>query len=230
MNKLPLNIIFSITPEDIKSEKYVILIKDYQDKLGNLDIFYGLFAHVKVSKETKALLPDVIDYLYHNDIRPIVSETKPTDGLFVDIVKCTDLYQSLAEPQLHVAPYTILANSKYTITSTTRDLSTFLHAAVSILSANKEVLTVGFLPHVSLIHRKPMNETCDYADVFMLDYPAIFRTRDMWLASYFSMPAFNNQSSSNKFDSVLSNVLKNFGPNPVKFLYFNPSLALLTTL
>lgn len=228
---LPINLIFSIQPMDIESVKYKTLIEYYKNlRPDGFDGFYNVFAQVNVSENTKKLLPDVIDFLYDNDIHPIVQEVKTTDLLFADASRCRNLYYLFSDKLVSVAPYSIFVNSKTKITPTISDVHSFVQTAIQLLHNNPELVSVGFVPHVCNFQKHPVNTYCDAANNFYLDNNPVFRTRDLWLTAYLTLSSFNNMASSGKLDEALSNVLRNFGPNPHKFMYFNPSAAILTTV
>ncbi len=228
MSQLPLQLLFWIDAASIRSGTYRTTIAHYITQLRERSGFSGCHpesfpnlplphAYVRLTDAEKPLLPDVIDFLYENGVEPIVEDGAQLRGR-------TDLLALLERPELQRpdGPYLFaVKGDKRVEPGTGQNLRNILHGAVSTLHTTQAVTSVGFAAPAGSMQ---VNDT--FAAVPAATYPAVFRTRDLYLAALLAhgRPApFMGEA-----DAPALQVLSAFSHHGYRHLAFAPTVASLT--
>lgn len=223
MSHLPLQLLFWIDAASIRSGRYRETIGSYHEQLVLRGGFSGCpstsfpdmplpHAYVRLTDAEKPLLPDVLDWLYEHDVEPIVEDGAQLRGR-------TDLLALLERPELQRpdGPFVFVVKGDKRVVSPGQNLRAVLTGAVQTLHSTQAVTSVGF----SAAGGQPVNDT--FAAVPAATYPAVFRTRDLYLAALLShgQPApFMGEADTPAF-----NILNAFSHHPYRHLAFNRSIA-----
>lgn len=187
-----MNLVFSISPQSIKSGAYAKTIADYRAKSGgSFAPFSSAFAQVTV--DDKASFPDVIDTLLDYDIRPFVG----------------DLHGFLNDNRLHADPYTLIVRGDTYATSLVS-----VAGAVQVLATNKDVLAIE-LPTIipNFGDRIGSFIKCDSFSF----QPSVLRTRDLWIAGQGAAAlAHSNPTASQEV--LFNHALSTLTSHPLRFL------------
>ena len=211
---LPLNIVFLI---DVASKPtYQHTIGSYRAALnGFADV--SAFAHVKVNNATKSQLPDIVDFLYDSDVKPLVSDGETAPFTFTQF---KDVFTTANFDLLHGNPYTLFVNRDAPVSPKDANFKDHLIQSMNVLATNKDIMTVSIVPlgtggeTFTKIETAPMRST-------------IMRTRDWYLTA--KLTYINQQQiGTSIYDAAFNNILQTLSQHPYKNLALNPSLVSLT--
>lgn len=226
MNKLPLNIIFFISTSGHFDhlDVYKTTIKHYKAKLGgSLDVFQNAFAHIKVKPNQRDRLPEIIDFLLENNIKPIVTEGEWSRGLAHGQAYISDIFKVFNTEEVHSAPYSFWVEDDSPINVKQDNLYSYLSTAVSILGSNKDIVNIRFQRDGIQDASQPINNFLNRVETFDFQ-PNIGRTRDLFLAAkaLVDHPAtFANVQCEAAFYATS----KPLTHSPIGFLCFNPKIV-----
>lgn len=218
---IPLQPIFWIDSTTLRTGRYRDLITDYRTKLtaavgqpGDGTPWSGLprpLAFIRLTDADKPLLSDCIDHLLANDVQPIAQ-----DGTHPKERGQTDLHWLLDRPEADRTPFVFFVREPVRIQPANGNaLLAILQQAVQTLHSHKQVLSVGFPSVFSFLPIQQVSELYSVAPT--LKWPAVLRTRDLYLAA---------SLAGNQNDPL--QVLGAFSGNPAKHLAFAAAVA--TTL
>jgi len=223
--QLPLSLVFfTSTAGHFGYSTLETTIKHYRSKLnGNLDIFQQRFCHIKVRPDEKNKLPDIIDVLLDNDIKPIVTEGTWNRGLNHGNAYLADQYKVYSTQELHNIPYVFSVEDDSPIHIKSGQLSQYLEAAVNTLSSNKDILTIRFQRDGVSNQTWPVNDLLHRVDTYDFQ-PAISHIKYLYLGAKIvndNAAHFANTQCEAAF-RIASDILSN---HPYRYLCFNPELA-----
>lgn len=227
MNTLPLQVLFHFDSASLKRwterpGRYRETVEHYHAALkadlfpGTAQPWYnltGAHAYLQLTDADKPLLPDVIDTLLEHDIAPFAQ-----DGTQVKERGSSHQLHMLDRSEILRVPYTLLVKGDARVLpSQGTSLSQILEAAVQLLHANHQVVSVGFGAGFSFLPAQPVNATFDVAQ--SLRWPAIVRTRDLYLAGLLGL---------RNGGAAAEDVVGAFSNNPARHLAFNSAIARTT--
>lgn len=183
--KLPLNLVFFLTTAGHFGHLnvYQTTVKHYRAKLGgSLDLFQNRFAHIKVRKAEQDRLPDMIDFLLDNDIKPVVTGGEWARGLSHGAGILEDVHRVFNREDVHAAPFSFWVESDSPINvKTGGTLAEYLSTAVAVVNGNKDILSIRF-QREGVGRGTPISDLFDMVSTWDFQ-PTVARTRDLWLAS-----------------------------------------------
>lgn len=210
-----LNIAFLISSAELKNGD-----RNYRDTISSYKIGPGAMppvAYIKLPEHQKDLLPDVIDWLYNNDIRPIVA-TEGFNALILPQQERTkDILALFSHPEVNRHAYTLFVGGGWKVS--TINAFECLDSARSLLATTPSILSVAFESAQATTSTNHFL-TCPS----LTSRPVIVRTRDMMLAAKLAVDnAAQLQALSS--EQAISNMMGMFSYSPYKHLCFNPSVA-----
>lgn len=182
---LPLQILFWIDSQSLRAGTYRSIISHHHALLQqtNSTPWAGLprpLAYISCLTEAdKIALPDCIDCCYDHDIAIHVR-----DDAQIQERGITEMLHVLDRRELQSTPYALLLKGDARIQPSSATLSQILLAAANLLHSNHHVVTVGFPNTFGLVSTQPISETFILAP--SVRWPAVARTRDLYLAALFA--------------------------------------------
>lgn len=211
-----LTIVFLIASSQLKDgeRNYQKMIDAYKEACGGA--FPGIpLAYIKLPEKETALLPDIIDYLYDNDIKPVVATEGFEARVFPQLERTKDVFKIFSMPSLLQSTYTLFVDGPFRIK--TDQLFNHLSSSVSMLTLNPLILSVAFDSSVLKIAGGEQFIVCPS----LTSRPIVTRTRDLMIASKLAVDnAAQLQSISS--EQAISNMMRLFSAHPYRFLAFNP--------
>lgn len=218
MNKNLLTVAFFISSDEIAEGE-----RDYKKTITNYRLSLGgkfnppAVAYIKLPEDHKELLPDIVDFMYDNDVMPIAVSEGFEVKLFPEQEKCKDILGFFNQKELYMSMYTFFVIGGWKVAA--EQVGQCVGNAISILESNDEILTVGFMTP---------NQTGQQVGNFMIDNfnfrPFIGRTRDIKLVAKF-VSATANQFAGATAENAFGAVFNGFSYHPLKFLAYNPQVA-----
>lgn len=225
MNKLPINfVMFTSTSGHFGFDTYKTTVKHYKSKLGgSLNIFQQLFAHIKVKPTERDRLPEIIDFLLENDIKPIVTEGHWERGLSHGHEYLKDQFKVYNTDELHLAPYTFFTEDDEPLNIRQGTASDYITTAINVLASNKDVLNIRFQRDGVQNITNPINNILNRVDTTDFQ-PFIARTRDLFLIAKGLRD--NSEALQNvQCEAAFKIVSDSLSYSPIRHLCFNPALV-----
>jgi hypothetical protein len=216
----PFNIAFIISSQEIRDGD-----RSYQKTITNYRLtFGGTFpcipvAYVKIPEHEKNLLPDIIDFLLDNDVKPIIVEEGFDAKVFPQQERSKDIFKLFSTNDIQNYPYTLFVGNGWLI-RTSRDAKECVMAGVLLLSQNKDILSVAFED----TNIKGSEGATFIPNQSLTSRPIIVRSRDMMIASKFVVDNANQLAQLSSEQSI-SHLFGAFSYHPYKFVSFSSQLA-----
>lgn len=218
---LPLQLLFHFGPQDLRSGGYRSVLSHYREALTSHTnrsphLWADLprpIAYAEVTDAEKPLLPDFIDECYDSDIAPLAQ-----DGTQVLEKGVNHLFHFLDREQIQQVPYTLLVRGSGGLVAPAsgQPLFSVLSSAVQLLHQNHHAVSLGFQGLFSFPPPQPLNPGLSV--VAAPKWPAVVRTRDLYLALLLSLRQPGAQ---------VEQVLGALSYSPTRHLVFNHAVASL---
>lgn len=204
---------------------YKITILHYKKLFNGWGFFSKVFCHIKVRPKEQDQLPEMIDFLYENDIHPLVTIGDWQRGMSHQNEYLKDIYTVFSNPEIQANPYTFWVedDSPLKINGQTTAVD-FVLRAIEILRSNPTILNFRFMRD-----GLPVNPNDQIDGVFnksnVFDFqPNISRSRDLYIASLLIMKNwenFKNIQCEMGFRMAMDTISS---MHPYRYLVFNPAL------
>lgn len=215
-----LNIVFLIGSAELQDgeRSYQKTIINYRRLCG--DRFDSIpVAYVKLPENRQELLPNVIDFLLDNDVKPIVELERFEARIFPQEERTKDILKLFSQPEVASNFLTLFVSNGWRIN--TDRFAEWLITASDVLSNNKDVLSIAFEG------AEAQGRQISRAFIIMPSFtsrPVIVRTRDLMLAAKFAVDNVK-QFGSISSEQIISHTFSTFSYHPLKFIAFHPQLA-----
>lgn len=215
-----LNIAFLIGSAELNLDyerSYQKTITSYRLAFGGA--FGGVpVAYVKLPENQKDLLPDVIDFLYDSDVKPVVALEGFDAKVFPQQERVKDIHKLLSHPNVTAHAFTLLV-AEGRIVSSDQFVNCLTNAA-AVLDGNPDILSVAFEGAGAAGH--PAGQFVAFKN--LTSRPAVVRTRDMMIAAKW---AVDNAAQLGGLSSEqsLSHMLGTMSYHPYKHLAFPPNVG-----
>lgn len=225
MTPLNLNlVIFTSTAGHFGHSTLATTIAHYRRALGgNLDLFATRYCHVKVRPNEQDRLPDIIDTLLDNDIKPIVTIADWNRGLSHGHQYLADQFKVYSTQELHAVPYVFAIEDDSPVHLKQGTLDAFLDAAVNLLAANKDILHVRFQRDGVSNVTQPVNAHLHCVDTTDFQ-PLVQRTRDLYLITKV-LQDNAAQFAQTQCEAAFRMASDTLSSHPYRYLCFNPAIA-----
>lgn len=183
--------------------------------------FKKVFAHVKVRPKEEALLPEMIDFLYEQDIQPIVTIGDWERGMSHQHEYLKDLRKVFSDPEVIDSEFLFWVedDSPLKLKLTADKSSYFVMMAMDIMKRNPAILNLRFLRE-GLESKNKLSDLLSVSNVFDFQ-PNISRSRDLYVATtiiFNHWDTFKNMQCEAAFRLAMDTL----SAHPYRYLTFNP--------
>ena len=221
MNKT-LNIVFLIGANELQEgpKNYRSTILNYKSLCGGS--FSGIpIAYVKIPDNNKALLPDVVDFLLDNDVKPIAVEEGFDGRVFPHIERTRDILKIFGNPEIAINDFILFVSNGHTVEA--KQFAECLLIGIKILTTNSDIVSVGF--ENPSVDGRSLGQFI--ARDSISDRPIIVRTRDMMIAAKLAVDNASQFANATSYQAI-GYLLSTFSYHPNRFISFIPQIAYST--